>query len=106
MANNHLIYDRTKPLGKLAAEMAHHLAQARALATTLKGVADEMGANGGGANGAVLEVGNADGLATFGVAAGQGNAFYTALTTLKDNLNGIGANGVAQDKLADLYLGG
>lgn len=99
MANNHFIYDRTKPLGKLVAEMVQHVRDAAANANRIQAIMNEMGAS--AIAGAVLETGNADGAATFGVAAGQGNAFYVAHTTVRDNLNAI-----AQDKLGDLDLGG
>lgn len=99
MVNAHLNYDRTKPLGKMTAELVTQISEARANVNRIQAVLVELGALGGGTNGAVVE-----GDALFGVEAGKGNAFVTAIGWLKDGLNG--ANTLAQDKLADLDLGG
>lgn len=99
MADNTVPYDRTKNFGQMTAEMITHIAEARFIAGRCLAKAIEMGAT--GVNGTPLEDAN-----YFGVAAGKGTAFFIALNTLKDNLNGVGANGVAQDKLADLDFGG
>lgn len=99
MANSHITYDRTKPFGQLTAEMIEHLVQARMIAARIQNLLVELGALGGGASGAVIE-----GDALFNVAAGQGNAFVTAIGWMYDGTRG--ANTIAQDQLANLDLGG
>lgn len=99
MANNHIVYDRSKVLGKMTAELVTQVCEARANVNRIQAVLIELGALGGAGSGAVIE-----GDELFGVETGKGDAFVTAIGWLKDGLNG--ANTLAQDKLADLDLGG
>jgi hypothetical protein len=99
MANNHITYDRNTPIGQLTAEMIDHIAKARASAQRIHALLLQMGALAGPLAGAVLEGGT-----LFGVAAGQGDAFVTALEYVNDGLRG--AVPLAQDQVANLDLGG
>lgn len=99
MANNAILYDRTKPFGQLTAEMIDHVIKAREAAARIQQKLVELGALGGNGNGAVLE---ADQL--FGVAAGKGDAFVTAIGYLYDGTRG--AVPLAQDQIANIDLGG
>ena len=94
----HVTSDRTKPFGAMTADLVTAINTARANANRIKAAADAIGA---GADPTVLEVGHqGDGAANFGVPAGQGAAFYTALGWLHDGLANI-----ASDQLSNLDLG-
>ena len=100
MANNHVAYDRSTPFGQMTAEAVTAIREAQAKVNRIQEVLIQMGALGGGTNGAVLEGGNP----LFGVPAGKGNAYVTAIGYLKDGLNGTVA--LAQDQVANVDLGG
>jgi hypothetical protein len=93
----HIIYNRNTPFGAMTAELAGLIYQAQALADRIKAAAVQIGA---GNDPTTLETGNADGLASFGVAPGQGAAFWTAIGYVHD-----GVNAIAADQLANIDLG-
>lgn len=99
MANNSINYDRTKPFGQLTAEMIEHIAQARQIAARIQEKIVQVGALGGGAAGAVVEGGQ-----LFGVEAGKGNAYVTAIGYVNDGMRGV--VNLAQDQVANIDLGG
>lgn len=99
MANNHIVYDTAKPFGQLTAELIDDIHAAQAKVNRIQAVLVQLGALGGGGAGAVLE---ADAL--FGVQAGKGDAFVTAIGWMYDGLRG--ANNLAQDQLANIDMAG
>lgn len=99
MANNAIQYDRNKPFGQLTAEMIDHVVKARELALRINEKLTHLGALDGGGAAAVLE-----GHPLFGVEAGKGAGFVTAIGYLHDGLRGNVA--LAQDQVAIIDLGG
>jgi hypothetical protein len=91
--DNTVPYDTTKQFGAMTAELITGVVNMRELANRIRAKADEMGA---GADGTVLE-----GHPLFGVAGGRGSDFYVALGYVRDGLNSIAA-----DNIADLDQGG
>jgi len=87
-------YSATTIGGKMVAEAADHISKAQDLLARAKSLADSV--SGGGVTPAALE-----GSAEFGVVAGQGSNFYTAIGNMKTN-----AATVSDSALADIDQGG
>ncbi len=88
-----ITYSRTTIFGAITADAINDIIKVKATVVRLKAAMDSVSA--GGATPANLEGGN------WGVAAGQGSAFYTNLANLNSNLAAITAA-----VLADVDLGG
>jgi hypothetical protein len=91
--DNTVPYDTTKQFGAMTAELITGVVNMRELANRIRAKADQMDAGNTPAN--------IEGDALFGVASGRGSDFYVALGYVRDGLNSIAA-----DKIADLDQGG
>ena len=89
-----IAYNATTVGGKMKAEAVDHIRKARDLLTRASALANSITA--GGVTPALLESS-----AEFGVAAGQGASFYTALNNMKTN-----AAAISDAAIADVDQGG
>lgn len=94
----HITYDRSKPFGRMTAELVSGVKEAQAAAVRLVAVMDSINAGGGGAG--ALEADVPEGAANLGVPDTRGPDFYAAVVSIRDDLTAIDAGA-----LADLDLG-
>ena len=89
-----ITYDASKIGGIMVAEAVDHIAKAQALLSRAKSLADSI--TGGGVTPESLEASP-----EFGVAAGLGDEFYSAIAAMKTN-----AATVTVASIADIDMGG
>jgi len=94
----HITYDRTKPFGRMTADLVTAVRAARDNAERLVAAMDAINAGGGGSG--ALEADTTEGAANFGVPDGRGPDFYSAVSAIRDDLAAVRAG-----PLADLDLG-